>query len=151
MVKISKSELVTLDVDDESVVKKGNKELSVPSEVADYMKKLGLSPTSSSMKEFYESVLNFHMTATKFLQKYFKKALQSTILDKLSSLSPKKQSHIKTYRNVQYLFKKFSKVLKNIDVDGVDKAKEDLEQYVTDEDVKLLKIWTLLSTGRRLA
>ena len=52
----------------------------VGSECEKIMKELDLNPKSELMNWFYDKVLSFYMTVSKYLQKYFRKGLLSTSL-----------------------------------------------------------------------
>ena len=131
-----RDELVNLDVD--NVRKLNNKQLFIGSSVETYIKKLGLTPSSKQLNWFFSAVTKFHISAVKKLQFYFKTALESSVLKHLNSLSPNMQSHVATSHSLLYLKNNFLKVVKNIDIDGMDKINSEIHQYVTDEDVKML-------------
>ena len=103
------------------------------------IKALGLSPKSPQMTWLFDSARKFHITACNFLQKYFKLGLSSIIMDNMSGLAPSSQSHILTGDKLVYLAVKYSKVVDNIQtIDGMDRLKDEIRRYVTDDDVKEL-------------
>ena len=89
----------------------------------------------------------FNKSAISKLQKYFKTALESSVMANLSALSPGRQSHILTSRKLKSLAKTFSKVVRNIDIDGADKIKTEIDEYVVDEDVDERKASGMKITG----
>ena len=91
------------------------------------------------MTWLFDSARKFHITACNFLQKYFKLGLSSIIMDNMSGLAPSSQSHILTGDKLVYLAVKYSKVVDNIQtIDGMDRLKDEIRRYVTDDDVKEL-------------
>ena len=52
------------------------------------LKALGLT------KWIYKQVVSYHITASKFLQKYFKTTLKDLAMTNMTALDPKKQSHV---------------------------------------------------------
>ena len=133
--KKSKKELVAIDL--EKARKLNKKEIFIGQEVEKELKCLGLSPSSPQLTWLLESVEKFHLTACKFLQKYFKQGLSSSVMDHMTALSPKHQSHLLTSDKLTTLASKYSKVVENIQpVDGMDRLKQEIKRYVTDDDVK---------------
>ena len=135
MSKKSKKELVNIDV--VQAKKLPNTELFVGREVEKELKALGLSPKSPQTAWLYESAQKFHTTACEFLKKYFKLGLSSIIMENMSGLSPGSHSHILTAEKLIYLAGKYSKVVDNIQpIDGMDRLKDEIRRYNTDDDVK---------------
>ena len=133
----SKKELVNIDI--EKAKKLSDNKLFIGKEVEKEIKALGLSPKSPQMTWLFDSARKFHITACNFLQKYFKLGLSSIIMDNMSALSPSSQSHILTGDKLVYLAVKYSKVVDNIQaIDGMDRLKDEIRRYVTDDDVKEL-------------
>ena len=131
-------EIVNLEIDEAEVLP--NKKIFVGQEVNKELKSLGLSPQSVQIKWFYEKVKTFHVTAAKFLLKYFKVALSDEAMDNMVALDPKKQSHFLTPRKLTRLSNQYSKIVDNIDLfGGQDKIQEEVKMYVVDEDVKVLE------------
>ena len=62
------------------------------------IKSLGLSANSSQLKWFFDKVMKFHITAVKFMMKYLTTPLTSPIMESLTALGQKKQSHVLTER-----------------------------------------------------
>ena len=127
-------DLLKVDVETAKLLK--NKKMFIGDEAEKYLRKLGLRPDSKQVEWFFESVRRFHKSAILRMQKYFKTALQSSVMANLSALSPSRQSKILTSRQLQSLAKTYSKVVRNIDIDGMDRINTEIEEYVTDEDVK---------------
>ena len=129
-----KSELVEIYVEKAKLL--SNAELFVGSDVSKEIRALGLTPDSSQMKWFYDDVKKFHLEACRKLQKYFRTVLTSTVMDNMSALDQKFQSHIATSRKLKNLSSQYSKIVDSIQfVDGRDKIRTEIEKYVTDEDV----------------
>ena len=135
LVKKSKKELVNIDLEKAQTV--SDKELFIGQDVEKEIKSLGLSPISPQLAWLFTAVRKFHLTACKFLQKYFKKCLSSSIMKNMAALSPVLQSHILTADKLVSLSLKYSKVIDNIQpVGGIDRVKLEIKRYVTDDDVK---------------
>ena len=90
----SKKELVNIDLEKEKTI--SNKELFIGQEVEREIKSFGLTTSSPQLAWLFTSVRKFHMTAWKYLQKYFKKSLGSTIMENMRALSPNLQSQVLT-------------------------------------------------------
>ena len=130
----SRRKLINLDI--ESAKKLDNKKVFIGQKVEQEIKSLGLTPTSSKLTWFFNAVVSYHLTACKFLQKYFKAPLGSSIISQMSGLNPKHQKHATTPSKLLSLTKKHTKVIDNIRrFDGHDKVKEEIDRYVTDEEV----------------
>ena len=134
--KKSRHELVNLDVDNANIL--GVKKMFVGSDTEQFIKQLGLTPTSKQLTWFFEKVKKFHIRAVKQLQKYFATALQSSVMSNLAGLDPLKQSHVLTKRKLCSLANSYSKVVDNIEIHSMDKLKKEIEEYIKDEDVKML-------------
>ena len=115
----------------------GNTRIFISRSVENEIKTLGLTPRSVQLNWLFESVQKFHVTACKFLQKYFSTGLKSTAMDNMSALSPKKQSHVLTSRKLKMLATQYSKVVDNIEFIGrMDKIKSEIDKYVVEDDIK---------------
>ena len=134
--KKHRRELVKIDLETAKYL--SYKKMFIGSECDKYLKKLGLHPNSKQVSWFFEAVQRFHKAAIKRLQKYFSTALESSVMDNLSALSPGRQSHPLTSRKLRSLVNVYSKVVKNIDLDGVDIIQKDIDEYVVDADVKVV-------------
>ena len=133
--KKSKTELVNLDIDEAK--KLPDTKLFIGNEVEKEIKALGLSPKSPQLTWLFSSARKFHITACKFLKKYFRLGLSSIVLDHFSALSPSRQSHVLTGEKLKSLAVKYSKIVDNIQPSaGMDRIKDEIRQYVTDDDVK---------------
>ena len=136
--KKTKTELVNLDIDEAK--KLSDNELFIGREVEKEIKALGLSPKSPQLTWLFDSARKFHITACEYLKKYFKLGLSSIVLDNMAALSPSRQSHILTGDKLVSLAVKYSKIVDNIQsVDGMDRIKDEIKRYVTDDDVKELE------------
>ena len=136
--KKSKKELVNLDLDKARTLT--DKELFIGQDVEKEIKSFGLTPSSPQLAWFFTAVRKFHMTACRYLQKYFKKGLSSIIMENMTALSPTLQSHILTADKLKSLSLKYSKVIDNIQpVDGLDRVSLEIKRYITDDDVKELE------------
>ena len=110
----------------------------IGSDTEKFIKQLGLTPSSKQLTWFYERVKRFHIKAVKQLQKYFGTALQSSVMSNLAGLDPLKQSHVLTKRKLCSLANSYSKVVENIETHSMDKLNKEIEEYVKDDDVKML-------------
>ena len=136
--KKSNAELVLIDVD--IAERLSNKEIFIGNEASKMIKSLGLSANSSQLKWFFDKVMKFHITAVKFMMKYLTTPLTSPIMESLTALGQKKQSHVLTERKIKFLVSKYSKVVVNIDpLDGMDVIKKEIKSYVVDEDIKMFE------------
>ena len=114
-----------------------NKRIFIGQEVIKELKSIGLTPDSVQMKWFYEKVKTFHLTAVKFLQKYFKVALSDDAMENMTGLDPKKQGHFLTPIKLNSLSTLYSKVIDNIEpFGGLNKVQEEIRIYVVDDDIK---------------
>ena len=130
----SRKELINLDI--ESAKKLDNKRIFIGQNVEKLIKSLGLSPTSPALTWFFEAVRRYHLTACKYLQKYFRTPLGSSIIANLSALHPKNQRQASTPAKLKSLVKKHTKVAENISkVDGQNKLNSEIDRYVTDDDI----------------
>ena len=92
------------------------------------MKKLDLTPSSSQMKWFMDSVLKFHKKVAAQYMIYFKTGLESKVLKYCESLDPKERTKITTKSRILYMAKTVPKIVKNIDFfSGMDKLESELE------------------------
>ena len=132
--KKSRKELLKIDVDKAEVL--SNKKIFIGSETEKLLKNLGLTPSSSQVKEFYDGVRRFHKTAVRRLQKYLSTALESSIRENMAALSPLKQTHLATKYSLKSLANSYSKVIRNIDQEGMDKVRREIEEYIIDDDIK---------------
>ena len=115
----------------------GAKYIFIGQEVEKEIKGFGLTPKSVQLKWFFDVVKKFYVTACKYLQKYFALPLKSVSMVNMSALTPLKQSHVLTTRKLKYLAGQYSKVIDNIEpFGGMDKVKSEIDQYVTDDDVR---------------
>ena len=114
----SRVDLLKIDLDTAKLLK--FQKMFIGDETEKYLKKLGLRPDSKQVEWFFDAVQMFNKSAISKLQKYFKTALESSVMANLSALSPGRQSHILTSRKLKSLAKTFSKVVRNIDIDGAD-------------------------------
>ena len=123
-------------VDPSIALKLSEKEIFVGNEVSKDIKALGLTPSSSQLSWFYDSVKKFHVTAFKYMIKYFSKSLRSPIMNNFSALGQSKRSHVLTGRKLKYLVSMYSKIVDNIDsMDGMDKIQAEIDNYQTDDDL----------------
>ena len=130
----SRKQLIHLDI--EAAKKLDNKRVFIGQNVEKEIKSLGLSPTSSSLSWFFDAVQRYHLTACKYLQKYFTAPLGSSIIANMAALNPKYQKHATTLGKLRSLDKKHMKVIENIQkFDGQNKVLEEIEKYVTDQEV----------------
>ena len=130
----SRRELLDIDVDKVETLK--NAQMFVGSEVSKEIKALGLHPDSTQKRWLYDDVKKFHLEACKKLQKYFRTVLSSTVMDNMSALDPKLQSHFATKEKLKSLASQYSKIVDSIQfVDGKDMIRKEIEKYVTDKDV----------------
>ena len=83
----SRRELVELDVDNVKLCSK--KHTFISAETEKELKALGLNPNSEQMDWFFKQVVSYHITASKFLQKYFKTALKDLAMANMAALDPK--------------------------------------------------------------
>ena len=90
----------------------------VGSECEKIMKELDLNPKSELMNWFYDKVLSFYMTVSKYLQKYFRKGLLSTSLKYMKALGPSMRKNYGTPHMLSYLCTNMSKVAERIQPDG---------------------------------
>jgi hypothetical protein len=81
--KKAKRELIDVIVDTTNLLK--NTQIFIGQEVEKEIKSFGLNPRSGQLTCLFESVQRFHITACKFLQKYFSTALKSTVMDNMST------------------------------------------------------------------
>lgn len=133
----SRRELMNVDLDE--AMKLSKKNIYIGHRVEQEIKKLGLSPSSSQLSWFFEAVEKFHLKVCSDLKKYFKTALTSDVIENLSALSPKAQRKYSTPRKLKNLVNQYSKVVDNIkSVDGMNLIREEIAEYVTDEDVQEL-------------
>ena len=131
----TRKELANLDVT--TLKTRPEKSIFIGRETTNYMKTLGLTPTSKQLAWFYEKVRKFYQTAIKYLLKYYGKALRSDLMESFTALSPIKQSHILTPTKLKHLASKYSKVVNNIDpINGHDKLTKEIAAYQTDRDIK---------------
>ena len=86
-------ELIQLDID--KVEALSSKKIFIGQEAERELKNLGLSPQSVQIRWFFDQVKVFHITAAKYLQKYFKVALSDSAMENMASLHPKNQSSFK--------------------------------------------------------
>lgn len=82
----SRKQLIHLDI--EAAKKLDNKRVFIGQNVEKEIKSLGLSPTSSSLSWFFDAVQRYHITACKFLQKYFTAPLSSSIIANMAARNP---------------------------------------------------------------
>ena len=132
--KKSRKDLLKIDVDTAEVL--SNKKIFIGSETQKLLTNLGLTPSSNQVKEFFEGVRRFHKTAVRRLQKYLSTALESSIRANMTALSPLKQSHVATKYGLKSLANSYSKVIKNIDQEGMDKIRREIDEYIVDDDIK---------------
>ena len=131
----TRKELANLDVNTLKVL--SEKSIFIGRDTTNYMKTLGLSPTSKQLAWFYEKVRKFYQTAIKYLLKYYGKALRSDLMESFTALNPNKQSHVLTPVKLKHLASKYSKVVDNIDaINGHDKLMKEITSYQTDRDIK---------------
>ena len=103
------------------------------------MKKLDLTPSSSQMKWFMDSVLKFHKKVAAQYMIYFKTGLESKVLKYCGSLDPKERTKITTKSRILYMAKTVPKIVKNIDFfSGMDKLESELEIYNNDDELNEL-------------
>ena len=127
----TRRELLDIDVDKAKTLK--NAEMFVGSEVSKEIKALGLHPDSIQLKWLYDDIKKFHLEACKKLQKYFRTVLSSTVMDNMSALDPKLQSHFATKEKLKSLASQYSKIVDSIQfVDGKDMIRKEIEKYATD-------------------
>ena len=122
-----------MDIDEAKQL--SNKRLFIGSECENLIQKLGLNPKSKQLEFFFDSVRKFHKAAVKHLKGYFSKVLQSSIVEDFSALSQNKRSHAQTPHKLKRLAKSYSKVVRNIDINGLDEIDKEIEQYCYDDDV----------------
>ena len=133
--KKSPAELVLMDVT--SAKRLGRKEIFIGSEASKFIKSIGLSVSSSQLDWFFDRATKCHITFVKYLIKYLSSPLTSTIMDSLTALGQRKQSHCLTKGKLKHLVGKYYKVVTNIDpTDGMDMIEKEIRTYVTDEDIK---------------
>jgi len=132
--KKSRRDLLKVDVDKAEIL--SNKKIFIGSDTEKLLKNLGLTPSSSQLKEFFDGVRRFHKTLVRRLQKYLSTALESSIRSNMSALSPLKQSHVATKYSLKSLANSYSKVIRNIDQEGMDKVRREIEEYIIDDDIK---------------
>ena len=133
LVKKGRLELLKVDVDKAKVLKR--KKMFIGVETEKEIRSLGLDPNSKQLALFYDDVEKFHKSAIKRLLKYFKTALESLVMANMSALSPGKHSHILTTRKLKSLVNTYSKVVRNIDPNGMDRVMTEIEDYSVDDDV----------------
>ena len=133
--KKSRKELVSIDVTE--APKLTRKRIFIGTDCVQFIKKLGLTPDSKQLDWFMMSVKKFHIKAIEMLRKYFGIILRSSIAEDMSALSQKKQSHCLTEPRLKRLAQSYSKVVKNIDMSGLDDIKKEIEAYTVDEDISL--------------
>ena len=130
----SRRQLINLDI--EAAKQLDNKKMFIGQNAEKEIKSLGLTPSSPTLSWFFDSVRRYHLTACKFLLKYFKAPLSSSIIANMAALNPKLQKHVTTPSKLLSLTKKHSKVVDNIrKFDGQNKIREEIDKYVTDEEV----------------
>ena len=98
------------------------KKIFIGAETEKELKALGLNPNSDQIDWFYKQIITYLITASKFLQKYFKTALKDLAMSNITALDPKKQSHALTSGKLKSLANQYSKVVDNIEsIGGMDK------------------------------
>ena len=101
---VLKEGISLLEVDIEEGEKhRSNKLLKIGGECEKKIKSLGLSPTSPHLKWFFDQVRVYHKTKAKFYIKYFRSALESSVLKACSSLDPLAQSKNTTKHKLIFL------------------------------------------------
>ena len=65
-----------------------NDEVAVGADVRSFIRKIGLSPNSPELKNYYQSIFRFYQESTKFMIKYFSIPVKSTNLRYLGVLNP---------------------------------------------------------------
>ena len=114
----------------------------VGSQVKEFIKKMGLSPTSPELRDFFDRVVQFYTESTKFVVKYFKTGLSSMTLKYLSVLdiSAKNLNLDALRKRWLYLAEKFPNVVstdeaEDLRLELVDykKLKDPVENISVDE------------------
>ena len=137
VVKKSGVKLLELDLDDKNTLL-NKKKIFIGQDASKLIKSLGLNPNSPQLNKFFENVGKFHKTVCSQLQIYFKIGLQSTELEYMCALCPKNVRSIYTTHQLNFLSKRFSKVVENIQpVEGLDRIKEEIDNYVLDDEVTM--------------
>ena len=127
-----------------------NKKVFLGAEVDREIRNLGLNPDSPQVKWLLDGARRFHVTSCKYLIKYFSKALTSVAMDNMGGLHPEKQSHLQTPRKLKSLASQYSKVVDNIQkFGGMDKIRDEIDQYSTDDSVSDLDKDVLIVRHRR--
>ena len=136
--KKSGSELLAIDVDNKETLL-SRKKVFIGEEAYNLIKQLDLMPKSTQLKTFYEGVYKFHKVTTRYLIKYFKTGLESTELEYMSALSPKKCRDLLTAHKLKYLAHRYTKLVRNIEEnDAIDKITSEINSFVTDDEVAAL-------------
>jgi len=95
----------------------------------------------NKIKQILSGFLKYHLTAAKFLKKYFHAHLTNPITRNYVALGQIKQIHASTSRQLKNLIRSYSKVVANIDpTDGMDKVMAEIDRYQLDDDVSLFDI-----------
>ena len=139
IVRKSRKELVNMDLEKVKILP--NKEIFVGTEVAKELKALDMTPDSPQVAWLFEAVKKFHLEALKYLQKYFRKAMTSSVISNLSALDPNAvmQNNFSVSRKLKSLCTQYSKVVDNIQpVEGMDDIQTEIDAYMEDDDVKNL-------------
>ena len=154
LLKFMKPGVVNNTDDDMNVVKKTGKELLsidvyeekdllikkcvfIGQKCTQLMKRLGLTPNSSQMDEFFKKVYNYHQKVASKLQSYFETGLKSLELEYMSAFSPYNRTRADTPKKILYLATSYSKILNTIAPgNGLDTLKQEVELYTIDDNLK---------------
>lgn len=127
-------ELIDMNLDNVKML--SNKKMFVGHEVEKELKSLGLNPKSSQIQWLYEKVKLFHITAAKYLVKYFKKPLKDISMENMIGLAPSKRTHLLTPSKLKSLVLQYSKVIDNVNrFGGMDKVRGEIDEYIVDDDI----------------
>ena len=149
--KKSGAKLLEINLDDEKTLLK-KKRIFIGQQATSFIESLDLKPNNPQLKIFYENVLKFHKTVASKLMVYFETGLRSTEVEYVSSFSPRSVTLISTGHKMNYLAKRFSKVMDNIEPQGgLDLIAEEIRSFTTDDNVaswsdkKYEEFWTDVS------
>ena len=135
LVRKSRDKVINIDLNEAK--KLSNNKVFIGREVEKEIEAMGLTPKKPQLRWFFDLVRKCHLEACKYMLKYFKTTLSNPVVSYLSGLNPSAQSHVTTPIKLKELVREYSKVVDNIQfVGGIDAIKEEIGNYVTDEDVK---------------